>query len=120
MRSPACSVAGSKTQGSERLNRIERLYAVVELLRARAPDALSARAIADALSVSVRTVQRDLTALGEAGVPIWSQAGQGGGWSIDPTHTLPPLNLTAEEAVALTLAVADTGDRPFRDASERA
>ncbi|MER5372881.1 WYL domain-containing protein [Streptomyces sp. NPDC002553] len=59
--------------------------------------------------MSTRTVQRDLQALMEAGVPVRTTTGRGGGWSIDPAMTLPPIRFTAEEAAALVaaLAVAD-------------
>ena len=52
------------------MNRTDRLYALVEELRASAPRARSARRLAERFEVAVRTIQRDLLALQEAGVPI--------------------------------------------------
>ncbi len=46
------------------MNRIERLYALVEELRAAGPRGRTARQLADHFEVSVRTVERDLSALG--------------------------------------------------------
>ncbi|WBO66118.1 helix-turn-helix transcriptional regulator [Streptomyces camelliae] len=90
------------------MNRTPRLYALVEELRAVAPRSLTVAVLAARFEVSTRTVQRDLQALMEAGVPVRTTTGRGG-WSIDPAMTLPPIRFTAEEAAALVaaLAVAD-------------
>jgi predicted DNA-binding transcriptional regulator YafY len=102
------------------MNRTDRLYAIVEELRARAPRTLQAGELADRFEVSCRTIERDVLALQEAGVPIWSQRGPRGGYALDPRRTLPPLNLTAEEAVALATALAAAGPMPFADAARSA
>ncbi|WP_405560817.1 YafY family transcriptional regulator [Streptomyces canus] len=88
------------------MNRTARLYALVEELRAAAPRPLTVAALAARFEVSTRTVQRDLQALMEAGVPVRTTAGRGGGWAIDPEMTLPPIHFTAEEASALAVALA--------------
>jgi predicted DNA-binding transcriptional regulator YafY len=54
------------------MNRTDRLYALVEELRASAPRARSAQRLAERFEVGVRTIQRDILALQEAGVPIWA------------------------------------------------
>ena len=61
------------------MNRTDRLYALVEELRASAPRARSAQRLAERFEVGVRTIQRDILALQEAGVPIWATPGPGGG-----------------------------------------
>jgi predicted DNA-binding transcriptional regulator YafY len=61
------------------MNRVDRLYAVVEELRAAGPAGRSARRLAERFEVSVRTIERDILALQEAGVPISSQVGRRGG-----------------------------------------
>ncbi|MFI6156560.1 helix-turn-helix transcriptional regulator [Kitasatospora sp. NPDC051170] len=86
--------------------RTPRLYALVEELRAAAPRPLTVAALAARFEVSTRTVQRDLQALMEAGVPVRAVTGRGGGWAIDPAMTLPPIRFTAEEASALVAALA--------------
>ncbi|MET9069804.1 HTH domain-containing protein [Streptosporangium sandarakinum] len=47
------------------MNRTDRLYALVEELRAAAPGFLRVRELADRLGVGERTVERDLAALRE-------------------------------------------------------
>jgi predicted DNA-binding transcriptional regulator YafY len=98
------------------VNRTDRLYALVEELRARAPRAMRAADLADRFEVSVRTVERDLLALQEAGVPIWSRPGPGGGYYLNKETTLPPLNLTPAEAAAVATALAATRAMPFAEA----
>ncbi|MEU8547191.1 WYL domain-containing protein [Streptomyces roseoverticillatus] len=88
------------------MNRTTRLYALVEELRAAAPRPLTVAALAARFEVSTRSVQRDLQALMEAGVPVRATPGRGGGWSIDPDMTLPPIRFTVDEASALAVALA--------------
>jgi predicted DNA-binding transcriptional regulator YafY len=92
------------------MNRTERLYALVEELRARAPRTMRAAELAARFAVSTRIIERDLLALQEAGVPIWAQPGPGGGYGLDVDTTLPPLNQTPDEAVALATALAAMPD----------
>jgi predicted DNA-binding transcriptional regulator YafY len=96
------------------LNRTDRLYAIVEALRAASPRARTARALADRFEVSVRTIERDLLALQEAGVPIWAAPGPGGGYTLDASAALPAVNFTASEAIALAIALSRAGAMPFR------
>lgn len=98
------------------MNRTDRLYALVEELRAIAPRPRTARQLAERFEVSVRTIERDLGALLEAGVPIYATPGPGGGYAIDRGHTLPPVNFTSEEATALAIALARPGRSPLADA----
>jgi predicted DNA-binding transcriptional regulator YafY len=101
------------------VNRTERLYALVEELRA-APRGRSSRWLADRFEVSVRTVERDLAALARSGVPLHAVPGRGGGHRLDRAHTLPPLSLTPGEAVALVVAARASADGPFGAAARRA
>jgi predicted DNA-binding transcriptional regulator YafY len=101
------------------MDRTGRLYALVEELRAAAPHPVTVAALAARFEVSRRSVQRDLQALLEAGVPVRSTAGRRGGWSIDPEMTLPPLRLTPAEASALAVALADASG-PYAAAARSA
>lgn len=60
------------------MNRTDRLYALVEELRACAPRRLAARELAARYEVSVRTIERDISALQQAGVPIFADVGRAG------------------------------------------
>jgi predicted DNA-binding transcriptional regulator YafY len=102
------------------LNRTDRLYALVEELRAAAPRPRSSRALAERFEVSVRTIERDLGALQQAGVPIWATPGPGGGYALDPDHTLGPVNFTPTEALALALAVSRAGSMPWAGSARTA
>lgn len=102
------------------MNRTDRLYALVEELRSAAPRARPARWLADRFEVSVRTIERDIGALQESGVPIWATPGPGGGYTVDPSMTLPPLNFTAGEATAIAIALGSAGGAmPFGDDGRR-
>jgi predicted DNA-binding transcriptional regulator YafY len=98
------------------VNRTDRLYALVEELRAFAPRPRTAHQLAQRFEVSVRTIERDLNALLQAGVPIYSTPGPGGGYAIDKSHTLPPVNFTAAEATALAIALSRPGASPLAEA----
>lgn len=95
------------------MNRTDRLYALVEDLRAIAPKCRSARDLAKRFEVSARTIERDIAALQESGVPIYAEPGRKGGYAIDKKMSLPPLNFTPAEAVAIAVALSRSGDQPF-------
>lgn len=96
------------------VNRTDRLYALVEELRAVAPRPRSARWLAGRFEVSVRTVERDINALQQSGAPIYAELGRTGGYCLDKARTLPPVNLTPGEAVAMAVALRRMEGTPFR------
>ena len=102
------------------MNRTDRLYALVEELRAVAPRPRSARQLAQRYEVSTRTIERDILALQESGVPIYAETGRAGGYVIDKTLTLPPVNFTAAEMVAIAVALARDEATPFAAATRSA
>jgi len=95
------------------VNRTDRLYALVEELRAVSPRPRSARSLADRFEVSVRTIERDISALQQSGVPVWAEAGRSGGYCLDKDRTLPPVNFTPGEAMALAVALQRVTGTPF-------
>ncbi|NED51038.1 HTH domain-containing protein, partial [Micromonospora aurantiaca] len=99
------------------MNRTDRLYALVEELRAVSPRPRSASWLARRFEVSTRTVERDISALQGAGVPIWAEPGRTGGYVVDRARTLPPVNLTPAEAVAMAVALHRLGGSPFAPAA---
>ncbi len=88
------------------MNRIDRLYALVEELRAAGPRGSTARQLAGHFEVSVRTIERDLSALGQAGVPLATKQGRTGGYTVNRSMSLPPLNFTPREAAAVAVALS--------------
>lgn len=102
------------------MNRTDRLYALVEELRAVAPRRRTARQLAARFEMSVRTIERDIDALQQAGVPIYADTGRGGGYAIDAARTLPPLNFTPQEATAIAAALGAGGAAPFGRATRSA
>ena len=88
------------------MNRMDRLYALVEELRAAGQRGRTARQLAAHFEVHVRTIERDLSALGQAGVPLATRQGRTGGYTIDRSMSLPPLNFTPREAAAVAVALS--------------
>ena len=84
------------------------------------PRPRSARWLANRFGVSSRTIERDLSALQQSGVPIWSEAGRAGGYCLDTTHTLAPLGFTVDEALAVMVALGALATSPFRDSATSA
>ena len=64
---------------------------------------MTAAEVAEELKVSVKTARRDLEALAIAGIPVYSQAGRNGGWSLVGGARTDLSGLTADEARALFL-----------------
>ena len=102
------------------MGRSDRLYALVEELRARAPRVVPRNELAERLEVSPRTIERDILTLQQAGVPIWTQRGRFGGYAIEPATTLPPLNLDPTEALAVMASLSVVPNLPFAGAGRRA
>ncbi|MBI0326287.1 helix-turn-helix transcriptional regulator [Burkholderia plantarii] len=77
--------------------RADRLFQIAELLRGRR--LTTAQQLAEWLSVSPRTVYRDVRDLQLSGVPIEGEAGIG--YRLNRAAHLPPLTFTSEELAAL-------------------
>jgi predicted DNA-binding transcriptional regulator YafY len=66
--------------------------------------------LAQRLGVSVRTLHRYFGMLDEMGIPIYSERGPNGGFSLLRGYKMPPLVLTPEEAAAVTLGTGLVGE----------
>jgi predicted DNA-binding transcriptional regulator YafY len=83
------------------VRRQARLFALAEHLRARRTGVTAAE-LAERFGVTLRTIYRDLDALREAELPLSAERGRGGGYALDRTYSLPPVNFTAREAALLS------------------
>ncbi|MFD4179765.1 helix-turn-helix transcriptional regulator [Rhodococcus sp. NPDC058514] len=83
--------------------RADRLVATLLPMQTRGR--VTAAELADELEVSVATARRDLEALSTAGIPVYPQAGRGGGWSLVGGARTDLSGLSATEAQALFLLV---------------
>jgi predicted DNA-binding transcriptional regulator YafY len=89
--------------------RVDRQHRLIEELRLAGGRHATAEQLATALRVDVRTVERDIARLRDAGVPITSRRGPGGGFRLDVPSTVAPVQLTPGEIAALIASVASVG-----------
>lgn len=82
------------------MRRTERLFALAEYLRGRRTG-VTAEVLAERFGVTIRTIYRDLDALRAASMPLAAERGRGGGYALDRSYSLPPVNFTAREAAVL-------------------
>lgn len=98
------------TKEGGRAVQISRLFEMLYILLES--ERITASQLAERLEVSVRTVYRDAQALCEAGIPVCTQQGQGGGISILPGYKLSKSFLSENERTSLLAALqamAQTG-----------
>ena len=80
--------------------RLSRLTAILTQLQTKR--LITATALAEKFSVSVRTIYRDIRSLEQSGVPIVTEEGKG--YSLMEGYRLPPVTFTESEANALITA----------------
>jgi predicted DNA-binding transcriptional regulator YafY len=101
------------------MNRVDRLFGIVTLLQSR--KYVSAERISEKFEISIRTVYRDIKAIGEAGIPVSFEPNRG--YFIIPGYFTPPVSFTLEEANALLLSqflIGGFGDRSVQSTFDSA
>lgn len=84
------------------MNRVDRLFGIMTMLQSK--KYVTAEKLAETFGISVRTVYRDVKALGEQGMPIGFEPHKG--YFVVQGYFLPPVSFTSEEANALLLMEA--------------
>ncbi|MGZ6388133.1 MAG: helix-turn-helix transcriptional regulator, partial [Ktedonobacterales bacterium] len=80
-----------------------RLLTALDLLQARS--SITAAELAERLNVNTRSARRYITTLQDIGIPIVAERGRYGGYRLRPGFKLPPLMLSDDEALAVTLGL---------------
>ena len=88
-----------------------RLISIIFILQSK--PSVKAAELAEELGVSERTIHRYMGMLDELGIPIYSERGPYGGFSLVRGYKLPPLIFTAEEATVLYLVHFHKTDLDF-------
>lgn len=88
------------------MNRVDRLIGILTVLQSR--KFVTAEKLSDKFGISIRTVYRDVKALGEVGIPVSFEPNKG--YFIVQGYFLPPISFSSEEANALVL-MASLADR---------
>ncbi len=102
------------------MQRAERLFQLLTLLRNRRM-VMTAKQLSDELSVSERTIYRDIQSLSLSGVPVEGEAGVG--YRLSHRYQLPPLMFDRHEVEALLLGarmVSSWGDSAMAENAKRA
>lgn len=81
--------------------RSERLLRLLMILQAAGR--ISVKELSRRLEVSARTVQRDLEALCLAGIPLYAERGQGGGWLLSEGYRTSLTGMNRRELLSLLL-----------------
>jgi len=94
---------------------------LADLLRSR--EATTVADLAHELTVSQRTILRDLAALRERGLPITGEAGRGGGIRLEGDRGVTALHLSVSEVASIWLAARlsrEASDLPWGEAARSA
>jgi len=98
-----------------------RLISIIFILQSK--HSVKAAELAEELGVSERTIHRYMGMLDELGIPIYSERGPYGGFSLVRGYKLPPLIFTADEAKVLYLGanlIKEVWGQSYREAARSA
>ena len=97
-----------KTRGVDVTSPTARALLVLEMVQNQ--PGIGAAQLAGRLGLSDRAVRRHVAVLREAGIPVESTRGRYGGYRVGRGLRVPPLMFTANEALALVMAVLEGHD----------
>ncbi|MBE8517065.1 HTH domain-containing protein [Amycolatopsis sp. H6(2020)] len=103
------------TQLHQAVPLVERQHALIEEMRARAPRFVPGRVLAERTGTTVRTVERDVTRMRAAGIPVEVKRGTGGGYRLAMLSRVPPLTFSPGEVAALVASLVALG--PYTSAT---
>jgi predicted DNA-binding transcriptional regulator YafY len=86
-----------------RILKINRLLGITILLLNR--ETVTAKELAERFGVSTRTIYRDIDVLSSAGVPVFTNKGNGGGISLLENYSLNKTLISEYESESLLLAL---------------
>ena len=72
-------------------------------------DNVPASYLAERFHVSVRTIQRDMVSISSIGIPVYSEGGKYGGYSILPTYKVKNSDINSDEQHMIIKAVECLG-----------
>lgn len=98
--------------------KIDRMLEIIIYLLNR--ETASAKVLAERFQVSVRTIQRDMVSISAAGIPVYSNGGRRGGYTILPSYRLKNSNLRPEEQQMIKKALESLGTSYTNTALESA
>ena len=82
--------------------RADRLVSILLLLQNQGK--LTTRQLADKLEVAERTIMRDMEALSMAGIPVYAERGNQGGWQLAAGYRTTVTGMKAEEFTSLLIS----------------
>lgn len=89
----------SHDQEGKNMSKFQRLFSILFYINRNRK--VTAGELSNEFGVSIRTIQRDLAELEEWGLPLYSDQGPHGGYTVLKNNILPPLFFTEDEGLAL-------------------
>ena len=84
--------------------KVDRLVSIIMILLDK--KRISAQELADRFEVSLRTIYRDIDAINQAGIPVCSSPGVGGGFEIMPDYKLDHKVFSSADLSAIVMGLS--------------
>ena len=96
------TTVGMIKEKGENMSKAQRLLDILVFVSAK--KTFTAQEIADEFNISIRTVHRYMLDLSDMGLPIYTEQGRNGGYTVLSSRLIPPILFTEEEAVSIFFA----------------